>query len=79
MLKLAKKCNTDIHQFLLKGSRENIKRINTLRPMVIPQKELKELYNKVYSWKIKDEYVINIDNKDIKLILKEVLQTIDQN
>ena len=73
---LGRKYNAEIHQILLKGSWSTIKCINTLRSMVIPQKELKELYKKVYSTSIKDESVIDIDNKKPDHILKEVLKII---
>ena len=78
VLKLAKRYSAEIHQILLKGSWETIKKINALRPMVIPQKELKELYNKVYSWKRKEEYVINVDNRKQITILKEALNLLTQ-
>ena len=42
--------------------------------MVIPQKELKELYNKVYSENIKAEVVIDIDERKPNQILKEALK-----
>ena len=71
---LGKKYNAEIHQLLLKGSWNTIKHINTLRPMVIPQKELKELFNKVYSVNIKEEFVIDIDEKKPNQILKEALK-----
>ena len=71
---LGKKYSAEIHQILLKGSWNTVKHINTLRPMVIPQKELKELYNKVYSENIKTEVVIYIDEKKPNQILKETLK-----
>ena len=71
---LGKKYSAEIHQILLKGSWNTVKHINTLRPMVIPQKELKELYNKVYSESIKTEVVIDIDEKKPNQILKEALK-----
>ena len=74
VLRLGKKYRAKVHQILLKGSWETIKKINTLRPMVIPQKELKELYNKAYSWQRKEEYVISVDNKKPATILKETLK-----
>ena len=74
VVNLGKKYNAEMHQILLKGSWKTIKHINTLRPMVIPQKELKELYNRVYSKKRKEEFIINIDRKSPLQILKEVLR-----
>jgi predicted kinase len=76
VVELGNKYNAEIHQILLKGSWNTIKHINTLRPMVIPQKELKELYNKVYSENIKAEVVIDIDDKKPNQILKEALKII---
>ena len=76
VIQLGKKYNAEIYQILLKGRWNTIKLINTLRPMVIPQKELKELYNKVYSKKRKEETTIDIDDKKPSLILKEVLKII---
>jgi len=77
VISLGKKYKTKITQILLKGSWKTVKHINTLRPMVIPQKELKESYETVYSKKIKDEIVINIDNKKPNQILKETLKIIN--
>lgn len=74
VIELGKKYSAKIHQILLKGSWNTVKHINTLRPMVIPQKELKELYNKVYSENIKTEVVIDIDEKKPDQILKEALK-----
>lgn len=71
---LGKKFNAEIHQILLKGSWNTVKHLNTLRPMVIPQKELKELYNGVYSVNFKNEVIIDINNKKPNQILKEALQ-----
>ena len=73
---LGKEYNAEIHQILLKGSWSTVKHINTLRPMVIPQKELKDLYEQVYSKNIKDEVVIDIDNKKPNQILKETIKII---
>lgn len=75
-IELGKKYDAEIHQILLKGNWNTIKHINTLRPMVIPQKELKELYNKVYSENTKSEVVIDIDEKKPNQILKEALKII---
>ena len=74
VIRLSKKYNAEIHQFLLKGKWNTIRHINTLRPMVIPVKELKDLYTKVYSKKIKNEIIINIDNKNPASILKELFE-----
>lgn len=76
VIKLGKKYKAEIHQYLLLGDFETIKHINTLRPMVIPLKELKELYSKVYSQRRKEEIIINIDNKKPAHILNEVLRTL---
>lgn len=73
VLDLGRKYNSEIYQILLKGSWNTVRHINTLRPMVIPQKELKELYERVYSKKIKEEIVIEINAKKPAQILKEVL------
>jgi len=73
---LGKKYDAEVHQILLKGSWSRIKHINTLRSMVIPQKELKELYKKVYSKNIKSEVVIDIDNKKPNQILKEAIKVL---
>lgn len=72
VINLGKKYKAEVYQFLLKGSWEAIKHINTLRPMILPLKELKELFNKVYSQKRKDEITINIDNKKPSQILEEL-------
>ncbi|MFH1840091.1 MAG: AAA family ATPase [Nanoarchaeota archaeon] len=77
VINLGKKYKAKIVQILLKGSWKTVKNINTLRPMVIPQKELKESYEKVYSKNIKDEIVIDIDDKKPDQILKESLRVID--
>lgn len=74
VIELGKKYKADISVYLLKGSFDTIKHINTLRPMVIPQKELKELYDKVYSQSVKGETIVTIDDKDTNQILKEVLK-----
>lgn len=73
VVNLGKKYDAKIHQILLKGSFETIKHINTLRPMIIPQKELKELYDGVYSLDRREEVVINVDEKKPSQILKEIL------
>ena len=75
-INLGKKYDAEIHQILLEGSWKTVKHINTLRPMVIPQKELRELYENVYSKSIKTETVINIDGKKPNQILKETLRLI---
>mgnify|MGYP001594731880 FL=1 len=74
VIRLGEKYNAEIHQFLLKVKWNTIRHINTLRPMVIPVKELKDLYTKVYSKKIKNEIIINIDNKKPTKILKELFE-----
>lgn len=74
VIKLGKKYKAKIVQIFLKGNWKTIKHINTLRPMVIPQKELKESYENVYSKKIKDEIIIDINDKNPKQIIKEVLK-----
>ncbi|MBU3940985.1 MAG: AAA family ATPase [Nanoarchaeota archaeon] len=73
VIKVGKKYKAKIIQILLKGSWKTVKHINTLRPIVISQKELKESYEKVYSKKIKGEIIIDIDNKKPNQILKEFL------
>lgn len=73
VLALGKKYNAKIDSILLKGSFSTVKQINTLRPGVIVQKELKELYEQVYSKKVKGEVVIDIDGKNTKQVLKEAL------
>ncbi|NQV09313.1 AAA family ATPase [Candidatus Woesearchaeota archaeon] len=70
---LGNKYNAKIHQILLKGSWNTVKHINTLRPMVLPQKEL---YEKVYSKNIKAEVIIDIDDKKPNQILKEAFKII---
>ncbi len=77
VIKLGKKRKAKIRQILLKGDLDTIKHINTLRPMVIPQDELKELYEKVYSKKIEGETIISINNKNSNQILKETLKHLD--
>jgi predicted kinase len=79
IVRLGKKYNAKIYQILLKGNWTTIKHINTLRPMVIPLKELKQLYNQVYSKKRKNEMVINIDGKKPSKILKETLSFISSS
>jgi predicted kinase len=76
VIKLAKKYNTKVHQFLLKGDWNTIKHINTLRPMVIPTKELKELFSRVYSKDIPKEILVVIDDKTPSQILKKVLENL---
>ncbi len=76
VINLGKEYNAKIYQILLKGNWSVIKYINTLRPMVIPQKELKELYSNVYSENIKDDILIDINNKNPSQILKESLKII---
>ena len=71
VLTAGKKFNAEIKQVLLEGSWNTVKHINTLRPMVIPQKELKELFEKVCSKTYKNEISISIDNKKPKTILEE--------
>jgi len=68
---LGEKYKSELHQILLKGSWRTIKHINTLRSMVIPQKELKEIFEEVYSKNIGSEVVICIDNKKPNQVLKE--------
>jgi predicted kinase len=79
VIRLGQKYKAKSDQFLLKGSWETVKHINTLRPMVIPLKELKELYNQVYSEKRKEEIVIDINNKNPTSILNEVLRNMKSN
>jgi len=71
VVELGRKYDAEIHQILLKGSWSTIKHINTMRPEVIPQKELKELYHIVYSMNIKTELVIDINDKKPNQILKQ--------
>ena len=77
VLELAKKYDVKINQILLKGSFDTVKHINTLRPMVIPEDELKEMYDKVYSINMVDEKIIEIEGKNPNEILNEVLLNLD--
>ena len=77
VLELAKKYDAKISQILLKGSFDTVKHINTLRPMVIPEDELKEMYDKVYSINMVDEKIIEIEGKNPNEILNEVLLNLD--
>jgi len=76
VLKLGRKYHAKIHQILLKGSWNTIKHINTLRPMVLSQKELKERYSQVYSKTLKGEITIDVDHKTPSQILKEALKIV---
>jgi len=76
VIKLGEKYNAKISQILLKGNWKTIKHINTLRPMVIPQKELKDTYQRVYATKRSEETTIIVDNKRPQQILKEALKII---
>ena len=71
VLELAKKYDVKINQILLKGSFDTVKHINTLRPMVIPEDELKIMYDKVYSVTRDDEIIIEIDGKTPDDVLGE--------
>lgn len=70
---LGKKYKYKIHQILLEGEFNTIKKINKKRPMIIPLKELKFIYQKVYSKSIKGENIIIIDKKKPEQILKQAL------
>ncbi|MGM5485420.1 MAG: AAA family ATPase [Nanobdellota archaeon] len=75
VLGLGQQYNAEIRRILLKGSWDKIREMNTLRPMVNPEEELSELYDRVYSRKIQDEEVIDIDDKDPEQVLEEALES----
>ncbi|MBU0980258.1 MAG: ATP-binding protein [Nanoarchaeota archaeon] len=71
---LGKKYNSETHQILLKASWKTVEHINTLRSMIIPPKELKGLYLKTYSKNVRDEIIIDVDDKRPIQILNEALE-----
>ncbi|MFC1686102.1 AAA family ATPase [Nanoarchaeota archaeon] len=79
VIKLGEKYGAKIYRLLLKGNWDTVKHINTLRPMVVPQKSLKSSYDKVYSQKIMGETTINIDNKNLNQVLKEALKVLKED
>ncbi|MAG76048.1 MAG: hypothetical protein CL811_04730 [Colwelliaceae bacterium] len=75
-IKLAKKYEAKTKLILLKGNWDTVIKINKLRPMVIPKNDLRDTYNKVYSYSLPREEIIEIDKKTTAKILKEAINLI---
>jgi predicted kinase len=73
---LAQKYKYTCIQILLKGGWEIIKHQNTLRPMILPQKQLRQQYSSIYKHIEPNEIIININNKTPTQITKETLKYI---
>ncbi len=73
VIKIGAQQGIPVTQILLKGSWPTILKNNSQRPMVIPDKELKELYDRALSIELPGELVIDIDHKPIERIAEEVL------
>ena len=76
VISLGKKYKARIILILLKAGWNTIKSRNKIRHRIMKEKELKDVYEKIYSIKIKNEFVIDIDKKSKKQISKEVLKLI---
>jgi predicted kinase len=76
VVRLGKRHNATVHQILLKGAWKKIRRLNRLRPMIIPFKVLKYRGQKVYSQIRKEEIVISIDKKKPGKVVEEILGAI---
>ncbi len=74
--RLGKKYNYTIYQFLLTGDWKSIKHQNTLRPMVLAEKQLRSQYKLIYDKRVSNEIVIDIANKKPDRIAKEVISHI---
>ncbi|MCK5149470.1 AAA family ATPase [Candidatus Pacearchaeota archaeon] len=73
---LGKKYKAKITLILLKAKWNTIKSRNKVRHRVMKGKELKEVYEKIYSRKIKNEQLIFVDGKSTEQITKEVLKLV---
>jgi len=76
VIKLGKKYKAKIILILLKAKWNTIKSRNSVRHRIMKEKELKDLYEKIYSRKIKDELIVNVDGKSVKQITNEILKFI---
>ena len=76
VIQLGKKYKTKIYLILLKAKWETIKSRNSIRHRIVPIKELKDIYNRIYSKNLDNEFAINIDGKSSKRIVNETLKFI---
>lgn len=71
ILDTARKHTKNILRILLVASKETVKHLNTLRPMVIPDEKLMSIYEEVYAH-TGEEQKITIDGKDTSEVLTQV-------
>ena len=76
VIELGKKYQTKTHLFLLKAELATIKARNSIRHRIMEEKELKDIYDNIYSKSLDNEFVIKVDGKSKEQIAKEVLKLI---
>jgi tRNA uridine 5-carbamoylmethylation protein Kti12 len=76
IINLGKKYKVRITLILLKAGWNTIKSRNAIRHRIMKQKELRDVYNKIYSRKLKNEFLIPVDGKSIKQITNQILKVL---
>jgi len=75
VIKLGKKYHAKIYLFLLRSEFATIKKKNpTHRAM--EEKELRDIYDKIYSMNLEGEFILKVDGKSNEQIAKEILELI---